>query len=85
MPPFLEDGIFVSQPSHLGEGTPQGRIGQTWYERQKVVQGKERRICVACDSTLSTADAVPLSHAGKACMVVASPLFLLGDARSVFS
>ena len=31
---FLEDGIPVSQPSPLGEGAPQGRIGQTWYERQ---------------------------------------------------
>ena len=26
-PPFLEDGILVSQPSPLGEGRPQGRIG----------------------------------------------------------
>ena len=33
-PPFLEDGILVSQPFPLGEGAPQGRIGQTWYERQ---------------------------------------------------
>ena len=33
----LEDGILVSQPSPLGEGAPQGRIGQTWYERQMVV------------------------------------------------
>ena len=33
-PPFLEDGILASQPSPLGEGAPQGRIGQTWYERQ---------------------------------------------------
>ena len=24
---ILEDGILVSQPSPLGEGTPQGRIG----------------------------------------------------------
>ena len=24
---FLEDGIFVSQPSTLGEDAPQGRIG----------------------------------------------------------
>ena len=24
---FLEDGILVSQPSSLGEGAPQGRIG----------------------------------------------------------
>ena len=23
-PPFLEDGILVSQPSPLGEGAPQG-------------------------------------------------------------
>ena len=30
---FLEDGNLVSQPSPLGEGAPQGRIGQTWYER----------------------------------------------------
>ena len=34
---FLEEGILVSQPSPLGEGAPQGRIGQTWYERQMVV------------------------------------------------
>ena len=26
-PPFLEDGILVSQPFPLGEGAPQGRIG----------------------------------------------------------
>ncbi len=26
---FLEEGILVSQPSPLGEGAPQGRIGQT--------------------------------------------------------
>ena len=26
-PPFLEDGILVSQPFPLGEGPPQGRIG----------------------------------------------------------
>ena len=31
---FLEDGILVSWPSPLGEGAPQGRMGQTWYERQ---------------------------------------------------
>ena len=24
---FLEDGILASQPSPLGEGAPQGRIG----------------------------------------------------------
>ena len=47
----FEEGILVSQPSPLGEGAPKGRIGQTWYERQLVVQGKERRICAACEST----------------------------------
>ena len=26
-PPFLEDGILVSQPSLLGEGARKGRIG----------------------------------------------------------
>mgnify|MGYP007083638380 CR=1 FL=1 len=26
-PPFLEDDILVLQPSPLGEGAPQGRIG----------------------------------------------------------
>ena len=26
-PPFLEDGILVSQPSPLGEGAREGRIG----------------------------------------------------------
>ncbi len=26
-PPFLEDGILVSQSSPLGEGAPKGRIG----------------------------------------------------------
>ena len=31
---FLEDGILVSQPSPLGEGAPQGRIGWLWHERQ---------------------------------------------------
>ena len=33
-PPFLEEGILVSQPSPLGEGAPQGRIGHRRYERQ---------------------------------------------------
>ena len=36
-PPFLDDDYPVSQPSPRGEGAPQGRIGQTWYERQMVV------------------------------------------------
>ena len=31
---FLEDGILVSQPSPLGEGAPQGRIGHRRHERQ---------------------------------------------------
>ena len=31
---FLEDDILVSQPSPLGEGAPQGRIGGLWHERQ---------------------------------------------------
>ena len=30
---FLEEGILVSQPSPLGEGAPQGRIGRR-HERQ---------------------------------------------------
>ena len=72
---FLEDGILVSQPSPLGEGAPQGRIGHRRYERQMVAKEKEGRICAADESTLSTADAVPLPHAGKAYMVAASPPF----------
>ena len=32
---FLEDGILVSQPSPLGEGVPQGRIGHWRYERER--------------------------------------------------
>ena len=39
-----------------------------------VVQVKERRICAAYESTLSTADAVPLPHAGKAYKVSPSPV-----------
>ena len=31
---FLEEGILVSQPSPLGEGAPQGRIGYRRHERQ---------------------------------------------------
>ena len=31
---FLEEGILVSQPSPLGEGAPQGRIGHRRHERQ---------------------------------------------------
>ena len=42
-----------------------------------VVQEKERRICAANESTLSTADAVPLPHAGKAYKVSQSPVIPL--------
>ena len=42
-----------------------------------VVQGKARRICAAYESTLSTADAVPLPHAGKAYKVSQSPVIPL--------
>ncbi len=31
---FLKDGIPVSQPSTLGEGAREGRIGGLWHERQ---------------------------------------------------
>ena len=41
------------------------------------VQEKERRICAANESTLSTADAVPLPHAGKAYKVSQSPVIPL--------
>ena len=42
-----------------------------------VVQEKEGRICSTCESTLSTADAVPLPPAGKAYKVSQSPVILL--------
>ena len=32
---FLEDGNLVSQPSPLGEGAPEGRIGHWRYERER--------------------------------------------------
>ena len=38
---------------------------------------KKGRICAANESTLSTADAVPLPHAGKACKVSQSPVIPL--------
>ena len=41
------------------------------------VQEKERRICAANESTLSTADAVPLPRAGKAYKVSQSPVIPL--------
>ena len=40
--------------------------------------GKERLKSTIYESTLSTADAVPLPHAGKAYMVAASPHFIYG-------
>uniref|UniRef100_UPI003FEE0F41 hypothetical protein n=1 Tax=Dialister sp. TaxID=1955814 RepID=UPI003FEE0F41 len=42
---FLEDGILVSQPSPLGEGAPQGRIGHRRYEsaRGNVFQAGDLR------------------------------------------
>ena len=44
LPPFLEDGILVSQPSPRGEGAPQGRIGHRRYERQ-MRKAEQRGIC----------------------------------------
>ena len=41
---FLEEGILVSQPSPLGEGAPQGRIGHRRYERQ-MRKAEQRGIC----------------------------------------
>ena len=43
-PPFLEEGILVSQPSPLGEGAPKGRIGHRRYERQ-MRKAEQRGIC----------------------------------------
>ena len=43
-PPFLEDGILVSQLSPLGKGAPQGRIGHRRYERQ-MRKAEQRGIC----------------------------------------
>ena len=45
MPPFLEEGILVSQPSPRGEGAPQGRIGHRRHERQ-MRKAEQRGICV---------------------------------------
>ena len=50
-PPFLEDGILVSQPSPLGEGAPQGRIGHWRYEsvrRNAYQAGDSRQHPSAC-------------------------------------
>ena len=43
---FLEDGNLVSQPSPLGEGAPQGRIGHWRYEREwgNASQGRKMRV-----------------------------------------
>ena len=42
-PPFLEDGILVSQPSPLGEGAPQGRIGHRRHENGTAHKIRKRR------------------------------------------
>ncbi len=47
--------------------------------------GKERRICAANESTLSTADAVPLPHAGKAYKVSQSPVIPLISGEWIIS
>ncbi|HAD77458.1 MAG TPA: hypothetical protein DCG08_05565, partial [Dialister sp.] len=61
-PPFLEDGILVSQPSPLGEGAPKGQIGHKRYEkeRQRASQVNDLR------KHPIHRFAVPLPHAGKA-------------------
>ncbi len=41
---FLEEGILVSQPSPLGEGSPQGRIGHRRHERQ-MRKAEQRGTC----------------------------------------
>ena len=41
---FLEDGILVSQPSPLGEGAPQGRIGHWRYKREWEGASQVRRL-----------------------------------------
>ena len=47
-PPFLEDGILVSQPSPLGEGAPKGRIGHRRYEKGTANKmGKRRGVYIA--------------------------------------
>ena len=40
---FLEDGILVSQPSPLGEGAPQGRIGHRRHENGTAHKMRKRR------------------------------------------
>ena len=40
---FLEDGILVSQPSPLGEGAPQGRIGHRRHENGTAHKMRNRR------------------------------------------
>ena len=73
----LEDGILVSQPSPLGEGAPQGRTGQTWYERQLGSTGKREAHLFCIRKHPSAADAVPLLREGKAYKVSQSPVIPL--------
>ena len=40
---FLEDGILVLQPSPLGEGAPQGRIGHRRHENGTAHKMRKRR------------------------------------------
>ena len=74
---ILEDGILVSQPSPLGEGAPQGRTGQTWYERQLGSTGKREAHLFCIRKHPSAADAVPLLREGKAYKVSQSPVIPL--------
>ena len=82
---FLEDAILVSQPSPSRGRCPAGADRVTMVRKAAGSTGKERRICAANESTRAPLMRSPLPHAGKAYMVAALPLFLLGDARSVFS
>ena len=43
------------QPSPRGEGAPQGRIGQTWYERQ-MRKAEQRGICGGKRESLTAND-----------------------------
>ena len=61
-PPFWLTVFPYRQPSPRGEGAPKGRIGHKRYERER---GEKRLKCAANESTLSTADAVPLPRWGR--------------------
>ena len=49
---FLEEGILVLQPSPLGKGAPQGRIGHRRHERQM----RKAEKCVAYVGEVRVAD-----------------------------